>query len=140
MNATDSLPVALVEWVTSIPQTELCAAIGQLEAAKAMALQRLLVPMTAAAPVQPNSSERMTAVELAGIYHVPKSWFYEMARTGRLQCERLGRYVRFSRADVERLIAEDAKSTGLGSRKKRRTNGTLRGAATASLPARQVTQ
>ncbi len=49
----------------------------------------------------------MTAVELAAIYNVPRSFFYELARAGRLPCVRLGRYVRFNRVDVEQAFRAD---------------------------------
>ena len=44
-------------------------------------------------------------------------------------------YVRFSLADVERWIAENSKSTGLGTGRKRNRGNGLHTAATAELPA-----
>ena len=37
---------------------------------------------------------------------VPVSWVRESARSGAIPCVRLGRYVRFDLADVERWIEE----------------------------------
>ena len=37
---------------------------------------------------------------------VPESWVRESARSGAMPCVRLGRYVRFDLADVERWLEE----------------------------------
>jgi excisionase family DNA binding protein len=44
--------------------------------------------------------------EAASLLQVPVSWLYAAAREGRFPCVRVGRYVRFRRADVENYIAE----------------------------------
>jgi excisionase family DNA binding protein len=50
-------------------------------------------------------SERLlTAAELAERLAVPKTWILESARSGAMPCVRLGRYVRFDLADVERWL------------------------------------
>jgi excisionase family DNA binding protein len=50
-------------------------------------------------------SERLlTAAELAEHLAVPKTWILESARSGAMPCVRLGRYVRFDLADVERWL------------------------------------
>lgn len=90
--------------------------------------------LTAAPNARPAPAASATADELAALHSVPRSFFYELARQGRIPCERLGRYVRFNRAAVEQALAEDAKSVRLGTRKKRRTNGAAAGAATPLLP------
>lgn len=42
---------------------------------------------------------------------VPESWVRESARSGSIPCVRLGRYVRFDLADVERWL-EEQKNAG----------------------------
>jgi excisionase family DNA binding protein len=42
---------------------------------------------------------------------VPETWVRESARSGAMPCVRLGRYVRFDRADVEAWL-EDCKRPG----------------------------
>ena len=108
--------------------------LGALESAKATVWARLIAPQRQIAAEVRSESANMTAAELAAIYRVPRSWFYEAARNGRLPHTRLGRYVRFRHADVARVLA-DSKSMGLGTKKKRRGNGAVCGAATAQLPA-----
>jgi len=113
---------------------ELPALIGELEGMKAAAWVRLTMPAPGANQTEPDAGHMMTAAELARVYHVPKSWFYELARQGRLPCQRLGRYVRFDQGAVERALAADSKITALVTGKKKRGNGGLRRPATARLP------
>jgi len=123
---------ALKTLIAEVPADQLPALIGELEATKAVAWARLTVPPTPA--VTAAGQEMLTANELAHVFSVPKSFFYELARRKRVPCTRLGRYVRFNRADVERSLAEDSKIARLGSRKKHRGNGRLERAATTLLP------
>ena len=46
----------------------------------------------------------LTAAELADLLAVPKTWILESARSGAMPCVRLGRYVRFDLADVEKWL------------------------------------
>ncbi len=46
------------------------------------------------------------AAEIAGRLGVPKSWVLESARSGAIPHVRLGRYVRFDEADVDRWLEE----------------------------------
>jgi excisionase family DNA binding protein len=46
-------------------------------------------------------SRLLTAVDVSELLCVPVSTVYELARTGRLPCLRIGRAVRFSRDDLE---------------------------------------
>jgi len=48
----------------------------------------------------------LTAAELAERLAVPKTWILESARSGAMPCVRLGRYVRFDLADVEKWLEE----------------------------------
>lgn len=48
----------------------------------------------------------LTAPELADRLAVPKTWILESARSGAMPCVRLGRYVRFDLADVEKWLEE----------------------------------
>lgn len=48
----------------------------------------------------------LTAAEVAERLGVPKTWVLESARSGAMPCVRLGRYVRFQWADVERWLEE----------------------------------
>jgi excisionase family DNA binding protein len=113
---------------------QLPALIGDLEALKAAAWVRIATSATAATCTEPDAGHMMTADELASVYHVPKSWFYELARQGRLPCRRLGRYVRFDQVNVAAALAADSKITALETTKKhRRGKGNLQ-PATARLP------
>lgn len=47
------------------------------------------------------SAELLTPEEVAAMLRVPKTWVYAQAREGNLPCVRMGRYVRFRRADIE---------------------------------------
>jgi excisionase family DNA binding protein len=47
-----------------------------------------------------------TAEDLARLLDVPASWVYAQARKGAIPAVRLGRYVRFDRADVLRWLEE----------------------------------
>ena len=50
-------------------------------------------------------SERLlTAEEVAELLAVPVSWVRESTRSGAMPCVRLGRYVRFELAAVERWL------------------------------------
>ena len=46
----------------------------------------------------------LTASELGESLDVPKSWILESARSGAIPHVRLGRYVRFDLADVEKWL------------------------------------
>lgn len=48
----------------------------------------------------------MTAAEVGDLLSVPESWCYAEARADRIPHVRLGRYVRFNRAEIEAWIAE----------------------------------
>ena len=57
-------------------------------------------------------TERLvTAGEVAERLGVPESWVRESARSGAIPHVRLGRYIRFDLADVERWL-EDCKRPG----------------------------
>jgi excisionase family DNA binding protein len=51
-------------------------------------------------------AELLTADDVAGLLRVPKSTVYELARTGRLPCLRIGRAVRFYRGQLEAHLSE----------------------------------
>jgi excisionase family DNA binding protein len=132
MTAPVTTPLAALRAaIEGLPSDALPALVGELEALKAIAWVKMV---TAAPTAQPAPTVSATADELAAIHKVPRSFFYELARAGRIPCERLGRYVRFNRAAVELALADDAKSHRLGTRKKRRQNGAAQGAATTLLP------
>jgi excisionase family DNA binding protein len=129
---------ALNNLIAETSADQLPTVIGDLAAAEAQAWARITMPAPAATCIEPDAGHMMTADELAKLYRVPKSWFYELARQGRLPCQRLGRYVRFERAVIERALAADSKITALETQKKhRRTKGNLP-PATASLPRQTV--
>jgi excisionase family DNA binding protein len=48
----------------------------------------------------------LTAAEVAELLTVPKTWVLDSARSGAMPCIRLGKYVRFDMADVERWLEE----------------------------------
>jgi len=132
----DTLSGTLRRYAHELPSEELPALVGVLEAAKALAWSRLTAPSEEARAAVPDRAS-MTAGELAALYNVPRSFFYELARQHRVPCMRLGRYVRFNRADVERALTADHnfKTTRLEPSKKRRDGAALGAAATAPLPA-----
>jgi len=75
------------------------ATVGQVLLARLLALRAS--SRVEVAP--PRYIDAKTAAERWG---VPESWIYDMARQGKLPSVRLGRYVRFLPADLERFIAE----------------------------------
>jgi excisionase family DNA binding protein len=59
----------------------------------------------------PNDSHPiLTPQEVADLLRVEVSWVYRAAREGTIPSLRLGRYVRFSRADLDRFIADGGSS------------------------------
>jgi excisionase family DNA binding protein len=52
------------------------------------------------------SDRLLDAREVAERLGVPETWVRESARSGAMRCVRLGRYVRFDLADVEKWIEE----------------------------------
>ena len=52
------------------------------------------------------SDRLLDAAAIADRLGVPKTWVLESARSGAIPCVRLGRYVRFDLADVERWLEE----------------------------------
>jgi len=53
----------------------------------------------------------LDAADVAALLNVPVRWVREASRDGRLPCVRLGRYVRYDRADVAEWV-EARKSGG----------------------------
>jgi excisionase family DNA binding protein len=127
---------ALVAVVAETPAEQLPALIGALEGLKAAAWQRMMAPVPVAQPAADRAG--MTADELAHVFSVPKSFFYELARRKRIPCIRFGKYVRFNRDAVEQALAEESKTAALGTRKKARGNGNLQQVATSALPRETV--
>ena len=54
-----------------------------------------------ASPPVRLDSRLLTAVDVSELLRLPVSTVYELARSGRLPCLRIGRAVRFSRDDLE---------------------------------------
>jgi excisionase family DNA binding protein len=52
------------------------------------------------------SDRLLDAKAVADRLGVPETWVRESARSGAMPCVRLGRYVRFDLADVERWLEE----------------------------------
>jgi excisionase family DNA binding protein len=57
-------------------------------------------------PIVPLDRQLLTAEEVAELLRLPVSTIYDLARTGRLPHLRIGRALRFSRADLEVHLAE----------------------------------
>lgn len=74
----------------------------QLVALLADVLSRLIAPPGNATP-----GALLSAEELAKRWGVPETWVREQYRGGRLHGQRLGRYVRFTEADVSEFMASD---------------------------------
>lgn len=68
-------------------------------------------------------SERLlTAVEVAELLNVPESWVREATRAQRLPYIALGRYRRYSRAQIQAWVADQERGPSLG-RSDLRTRG-----------------
>ncbi len=59
--------------------------------------------------MSPVESVLLDAEQVAQILNVPKSWVLTQARADRLPHVKLGHYVRFSRAEIDRWIVEQAR-------------------------------
>jgi hypothetical protein len=55
---------------------------------------------------EPTKSDWVRAEELATVYNLPRTWFEERGREGKIQRTKPGRYVLFYRPDVERYLQE----------------------------------
>jgi excisionase family DNA binding protein len=51
----------------------------------------------------------LTPREAAALLSVPVSWIYAAARERRLPCVRLGRHIRFARAQLEQFVLDQAR-------------------------------
>jgi excisionase family DNA binding protein len=51
----------------------------------------------------------LDAKEIAGRLGVPEGWVREQARSGTIPHYRLGKYIRFNLADVERWLEDECK-------------------------------
>lgn len=50
-------------------------------------------------------SPLLTPADVAELLQIPTSTVYELTRQGRLPCVRIGRAIRFTKADLERCLA-----------------------------------
>ena len=87
-----------------LPAAELPDLIGVLAATQAKVMARLTAPFLAPAPM---ADELVDADTLADEFGVPATWFRERARQNTLPHRRIGRYVRFRRADVRAALEAD---------------------------------
>jgi excisionase family DNA binding protein len=96
-----------VAQVVGLPKETLVALLLRCAAVQA-AVSAELVRTAAAdpAPEAPTSPRRMTAKQMAEHLQVPESWISSEARAGRIPKEKVGRYIRFDPAAVERALAE----------------------------------
>ena len=78
-------------------QAELPALIGELEQAKALAWSRLALPEPAA---NDGDDALLNVEQVHELLNVPVSYVYDLARTHKLPKVKVGKYLRFSRADV----------------------------------------
>lgn len=102
MSTLDTLRSALTAAVAELPDTDVADVIGMLAAVQARLLARLTVP----APAVVTDNELVTAGQVAQAFGVPVSQIYEQARQRRIPCVRLGKYVRFSIAEVQRALGQ----------------------------------
>lgn len=56
--------------------------------------------------IVPLTDRLLTADDVAKLLRLPVSTIYDLARTARLPCLRIGRALRFSRRDLEVHLAE----------------------------------
>lgn len=76
-----------------------------------------------------GAPELMTADDAAERLGVPTSWLMAQAREGKCPHVRLGKYVRFSQANLEQLIAAGATGTLATHNKRPRATGIAGGMA-----------
>lgn len=79
------------------------ALIAEAERIKALLFARLVSPRPV--PDAPASDPLLTPKQAAQFLNVPVSWVRERGRTGALPSVKLGHYMRFRRADLERAMA-----------------------------------
>lgn len=60
-----------------------------------------------------DAPDVLTAAEVAEILQISKPYVYWLGRQGLLRSKRLGKAVRFNRADVEEFIASTADVPGM---------------------------
>ncbi len=104
MASVDALATTLERYARELPPEDLPALVGALETAKAQAWTRLMVERRAASAIIARSDGLLDATAMAARLQVPVSWLREAARTGRIPSVRVGRYVRFDPAAVERAV------------------------------------
>lgn len=56
---------------------------------------------------EPPKTDWVRAEELAHLYNLPRTWFEERGREGKIQRTKPGRYVLFYRPDVDRYLQEN---------------------------------
>ncbi len=56
--------------------------------------------------ISPDASVRLfTIKEAAEVLRIPCSWLYERTRRNAIPCRRIGKYVRFTLDDLQKIIA-----------------------------------
>jgi excisionase family DNA binding protein len=89
--------------ITKVPREALPGLLGELAKLGAGLVARLLEsqPMK---PAPAAEARLLTVPEVASQLQVSKSFVYELTRTGRLPCVRVGRYVRVDSRTVDALL------------------------------------
>jgi excisionase family DNA binding protein len=94
--------------VAQVPPDALPGLLGELERLRAELLARLL-GAHAAKPAPVAEPQLLTVPQVAARLGVAKSFVYELARTGRLPCVHVGRYVRVDSRAVDSWLEDSAK-------------------------------
>jgi excisionase family DNA binding protein len=102
--------------LAQVPREALPGLLGELAKLGAGLMARLLESQ-AVKPAPAAEVRLLNVPEVAARLQIAKSFVYELTRTGRLPCVRLGRYVRVDSRTVDALLAGTAKGLddGLGS-------------------------
>lgn len=103
MADSDQIDELLASWAKRVP-------VDQIPRVLVFLAGRLLAECGLSSRDEHGSRETpealLTASDLAEQLHVPESWVRSEERAGRIPSIRLGKYVRFKRIEVERVLAE----------------------------------
>jgi excisionase family DNA binding protein len=94
--------------ITNVPREALPGLLGELAKLGAGLVARLLESQ-AVKPAPGAEARLLTVPEVAAQLQVAKSFVYELTRTGRLPCVRVGRYVRVDSRTVDAWLEGTAK-------------------------------
>jgi excisionase family DNA binding protein len=94
----------------SVPEllSQVALRVAALKTLEGALLSLMLSERVATGSLSQAASKLLGARELAELFGVPESWVREQARLGNLPSFKLGHYVRFRIAEVERFLTQRA--------------------------------